>query len=299
MYKRQPIGLHYQSAQQQILPPNIPLSYATRIQRFHYPVESLDYFSIVYSVTETSTDPYLLALYEFLYGNDFPDWNHVKSNHAMWKYTNDADYKKRVDIWNQIYNPMSTYFGGFNFENAFGLAGNNINFYECSVLNNTPFFENSLNNYVFQVIYGQANIFPKRSWLKNLKNGKIQPITANENPSFLEKQAPKKIKVSSLNIQSNVKIDFYSHVSLTKKKKLPKNWRTLPSTLRVWFESDDLAPPPTTNTISTKYKSKQYKAPKSTIPNNSLWNSSSNFSGTSGLSSQTSAFSTAGTKMHN
>lgn len=267
-----------------------PYSYAARIKRFHRPYQGFNYFSPAYiDLNNYST---ILTLGVSIYNDpideygNIKDWYQLHGNLAVYRYYQDKTYRQRVDMWNRINNPNWRYlssFGGFNHNYGFGLAGNPNMLYHCSALSNFYAYGNTQNEYLNAVLYGQTS-FSNTSKLEATTNTQIlKPRLPTTELEPLNKKIKTVTRIASVNKSNTPKEDFYTHVTLRTKKRLPKNWRILPDALRAWYESPDLAPPSKTYPDAIKYTSrnKNYKRghSKSSMSNTGIWDSSPQFGG--------------------
>ena len=247
-----------------------PYSYAARIKRFHRPYQGFDYFSPAYVDVNNYSTIFLLGLniyngtpYEY---SKFEDWNRLKANIAVYRYYNDEFYRKRVDMWNRIYNPnwnqnnsLTNPFGAFNFNAAFGLAGNPSTLYLCPPNNNFYDYLNANNSYLTEILNG--NQLPRIGKLTTSTGTKLRKTTTPiPSTPFITKKIKKGGIIKSTKKMATEKEDFYSHVTLRTSKRLPKNWRTLPSNLRAWYASPEIAPPSEVykRTLKLAAKEKQF-----------------------------------------
>jgi len=143
-----------------------PYSYAARIKRFHRPYKGMDYFAPAYVDLNNYTSILTLGLTiysETPFNNNLKEWSKNNGSVAIYKYYHDEFYRKRVDMWNRIFNPNWQYYkssfnpiGGFNYNYGFGLAGNPNSLYHCSALSNFYAYESTLDEYLNAVLYGQT-----------------------------------------------------------------------------------------------------------------------------------------------
>jgi len=290
-----------------------PYSYAARIKRFHRPYKGMDYFAPAY--VDLNSYSSILTFGLTIYNESpFDDtylkgWSKNNGSIAMYRYYHDEYYRERVDMWNRIYNKSYlSPFGAFNYNYGFGLAGNPNSSYTNSLYNYFSWaqsfdYETDLNFYVNAALYGQTVI---------LMTGKPAPTSTDA----LEKRIPvettpiiKKEKVIHpvVSVEKTVeqKEDFYSHVTLTTSKRLPKNWRILSSELKAWYESPNLIPPPPIPPAQArKYTARKNgssgNGPKASIPKTGIWNSSPQFGGGSSSAVNNTSSSSASTgRIHN
>ena len=214
---------------------NYPFEYATRIKRFHRPIEGLDYFNPFYTNINDPNNDFGIVLniynttpFEF---SKFEDWNRLISSYAVWRYYNDSNYRKRVEMWNRIYNPFWAFdaspfnpYGSFNFAAGFGLAGNFSSasvhctalsgfYYGYSIGDNNGPLPFGPNGYFTTLATGAPNF--------NQKNNNRKRVVSNT--TELKFNQPNSIVKTS-----PTKVNFKQHLTPTTKKKLPKNWRTMP-----------------------------------------------------------------------
>lgn len=288
-----------------------PYSYAARIKRFHRPYQGFDYFSPAYidvnnysSIFTLGTTIYNGTPYEY---SKFKDWNRLIGNIFVYRYYQDEFYRKRVDMWNRIYNPnwnqtnsFFNPFGSFNFGAAFGLAGNpptlhagNLStLYVCPP--NYRFYDYLNNNDLVGILNGNQ-LPPTGSLTVSTDSDNLKPNSPIPPTPFITKKIRQDGTIKSIKKSVVPNEDFYSHVTLKTRKRLPKNWRTLPSALRAWYESPEIAPPSVayTRALQTASQEKRYDSgennksniARTSLPKSKSWNSSTPYNGSKSTSS--------------
>ncbi len=134
----------------------------------------------IISLNQTINVDSLIPEYLFLdnkspYSNNVAKLFGLQGSLARWRYYTDEWYRKRVDMWNRIYN--NGLFDEFNFESGFGLAGNaNPLPFHCTALSSF-YLGYSLGDYNDGSFYGIYGYFPNYALTTGYVAQPVQSLT--------------------------------------------------------------------------------------------------------------------------